>query len=342
MTLVSASATPGSAARALARAWQAAVRRRLLFETRDRDCAQAAVGRIFRPHQLEPGRGSRLHARMEHLSGGLLGVSSLAYGDTVDILPGPLDDFYLLQIPVAGGACIETAGRAFRSDLGCASLVSPTPDLRMRWESANEQLCVRIEAATLRRFVAAWCGHAAVPLPTFEPRLALDEHPLLVDTLLSLIEAADEGALGRGMPAAAQLQQRLLALLLGTLAHDAQALLSGSSPPLAPRCVRLVEDYMVAHCDEALTPETLATLAGVSVRSLFLGFRRYRGVSPMRLLRELRLRRVREELLRAPPGTRVTEVALRWGLTHLGRFAHEYELAYGETPIQTLRAFDRA
>lgn len=338
MIAMAAQAAPntptGAAARTLAQAWQRSALRRPLFDTTDRDCARDMVGRVFRPHRLEPGQGSRLHASMEHAGAGLLGMSELHYGDTVDILPGPLESFYLLQIPVAGAAHIETAGRAFVSDTEHASLVSPTPDLRMRWLAGNTQLCVRIEAEVLRRFVAAWSGKPCNRLPVFEPRLALDAHPMLLDVLLSLVEAA--GAAGG--PPAAQLQHRLLAALLGGVPHDAQAQLGGSCPPVTPRCVRMVEEYLVAHCGQPLTPESLALLAGVSVRSLYLGFQRYRGVSPMRMLHEVRLRRAHQDLLQAPPGTRVTDVALRWGLGHLGRFSRDYRDAFGESPSDTLRA----
>jgi AraC-like DNA-binding protein len=337
MAAQAASRTTAGAA-ALAQAWQRSAFRRQLFDTTDRDCARDMVGRVFRPHRLEPGGGSRLHASMEHVGAGLLGMSELHYGATVDILPGPLESFYLLQIPVAGAAHIETAGRAFVSDTANASLISPAPDLRMRWLAGNTQLCVRIEAEVLRRFIAAWSGKPCSRLPVFEPQVALDAHPMLLDVLLSLIEAAEAPKGDCAMLPSAQLQHRVLAVLLGGLPHDARAQLEGSCPPVTPRCVRMVEEYLVAHADQPLTPETLSLLAGVSVRSLYLGFQRYRGVSPMRLLHEVRLRRAHEDLLQASPGTRVTDVALRWGLGHLGRFSQDYREAFGESPSETLRA----
>ncbi len=44
---------------------------------------------------------------------------------------------------------------------------------------------------------------------------------------------------------------------------------------------------------------------------------------------------MRDELLLAPEGTTVTEVALRWGFYHLGRFAQEYRALFGQSPSQT-------
>ena len=55
-------------------------------------------------------------------------------------------------------------------------------------------------------------------------------------------------------------------------------------------------------------------------------------------VRRLRLDGVRAELIRADPWqVSVSEVAYRWGFTHLGRFAGAYRARYGESPSQTLK-----
>jgi AraC-like DNA-binding protein len=342
----------GKAARLLDAAWASASCRQALLASSDRDQAQHVVGRVFRPHRLVPALAATpMAARMNHLGAGLLGLSDLEYGRAVDILPGPLESFYLLQIPVAGSAQITCGGESFESDATCASLLSPAPDLRMHWRAGNRQLILRIEAAAMQRFVDCWCGEAAVPLPGFAPKLQLDSQPALVDLLLSLIAIAERQSVARSDADArhvtdavpwpistAQLHYRLMATLLASQPHDASAHLAAIGLPVAPRCVRQAEDYLEAHCAEAITPEALAAATGVSVRSLFLGFQRFRGVSPMRWLRELRMHRARQELLGSGPGAHVTDVALRWGFYHLGRFAQEYRAAYGETPAQTLAA----
>ncbi|HUG24201.1 AraC family transcriptional regulator [Piscinibacter sp.] len=342
----------GEAARLLDAAWARVRYRQPLLASSDREQAQHVVGRVFRPHRLEPALApTPMAARMNHLGAGLLGLSDLEYGRAVDILPGPLASFYLLQIPLAGSAHIESGRERFESDVTRASLLSPAPDLRMHWRAGNRQLIVRIEAPAMQRFVDCWCGEAAVLLPNFAPQLHLDRHPALVDLLLSLIAVAERQSAARSdaevrsAPGAelspistVQLHYRLMATLLASQPHDACVRLTARGLPVAPRCVRQAEDYLEAHCSEAITPEALAAATGVSVRSLFLGFQRFRGVSPMRWLRELRMHRARQDLLGAGPGVHVTDVALRWGFYHLGRFAQEYREAYGETPAQTLAA----
>ncbi|HJS32464.1 MAG TPA: helix-turn-helix domain-containing protein, partial [Alphaproteobacteria bacterium] len=60
------------------------------------------------------------------------------------------------------------------------------------------------------------------------------------------------------------------------------------------------------------------------------------GVSPMQYLRNARYAKIRGDLVRADGEAGVTEVALRWGITHMGRFSIEYRRRFGESPSQTL------
>lgn len=94
---------------------------------------------------------------------------------------------------------------------------------------------------------------------------------------------------------------------------------------------------MRAHLDTAITNEQLAELTGISLRTLYNSFRKFRGVSPMRYLRDLRMEKVRQELLDTSKLRNVTSVATRWGFFELGRFAAEYRKRYGESPSDTLK-----
>jgi transcriptional regulator GlxA family with amidase domain len=58
----------------------------------------------------------------------------------------------------------------------------------------------------------------------------------------------------------------------------------------------------------------------------------------MAYVRTARLERARQDLVSAPPGAQVTDIALRWGFNHVGRFSTAYRKRYGESPLQTLRA----
>jgi transcriptional regulator GlxA family with amidase domain len=109
--------------------------------------------------------------------------------------------------------------------------------------------------------------------------------------------------------------------------------------PAAAPYVRRALEYARENVRAPLTVARLAAAVGVSSRSLQAGFARDVGCSPSVYVRDLRLERVRSELLAAEPGDGilVTDVALRWGFSHLGRFSRFYRERFGEAPSETLR-----
>ena len=83
----------------------------------------------------------------------------------------------------------------------------------------------------------------------------------------------------------------------------------------------------------------LASQVHVSVRALQEGFRRSLGTTPMRYLRDVRLRKVREDLSAASPDvTTVGQIVYRWGILNQGRFAAAYLDKFGEAPSETRRS----
>lgn len=126
-------------------------------------------------------------------------------------------------------------------------------------------------------------------------------------------------------------------LVLETIPHRfSDALIRGTLAP-APRHVRRAIDFMRANLSQPITIGDMAKASNVSVRSLQKGFRDFRTTTPMAYLQHLRLEAAHRELQDAAPGLTVAAIALKWGFTHLGRFAVDYKLRFGQFPSQTLR-----
>ena len=106
---------------------------------------------------------------------------------------------------------------------------------------------------------------------------------------------------------------------------------------LLPGDVKKALDLLTADLARQRSIAELAAECGVARRTLQKHFRRFLGRTPGEVLRDLRLERVRHEMLQAPPGGSVTESAMRYGIGHLGRFSAAYSRRYGETPSATLR-----
>jgi AraC-like DNA-binding protein len=326
----------------------------LVFSSRDFDAVRAGVARIFKPHLLRlHGASAALRSRMHHLRLGDTSVNRLEYGAEVEIDPNRLDDFFLVQIPVAGHAAIACGNRRFDSTPQAASLVSPTLPLHMRWHAGNAQVCVRFERRMVEAHCAAHLGHALDEPLEFEPELRLDTPAgryflRLVQLFAEELTAAR--GLDRGWPARgagnhplanARVAEHFSAALLNALiygqASNISAALGRTEAAPAPHFVRRAEDYIRQHYAETITVETLARVAGVSTRTLFSGFRDFRRVTPMAYLKTVRLEKAHQALQdgEVDGGTGVTKIALDTGFAHLGRFAEAYRLRFGELPSAT-------
>ena len=81
--------------------------------------------------------------------------------------------------------------------------------------------------------------------------------------------------------------------------------------------------------------EDVANAAGVPSRTLLENFRRFRNVSPIRNLRDVRLDKARTLLLTHGAERRVAEIAAECGFAHLSRFAQDYQARFGEVPSKS-------
>ena len=119
--------------------------------------------------------------------------------------------------------------------------------------------------------------------------------------------------------------------------HNYSDALRRSDRMITPRDINRAVDYLEAHVDAPVTVADLVAASQVSGRTLFQHFRDFRGMSPMRYLRNARFAKVRDALLRAEAEESVTAIASACGFTHLSRFAVEYRRRFGERPSDTLR-----
>jgi AraC family ethanolamine operon transcriptional activator len=138
--------------------------------------------------------------------------------------------------------------------------------------------------------------------------------------------------------AAAALEADFVAVLREALAASARKPSPTLGRPTVPRgrIVRQSLGWLEGQNGPA-SVEELAAAAAVSQRTLRTAFNDYFGVGPVRYLKLRQLHQVRRALRQAGrEQTTVTEVAVRFGVWELGRFAHEYRLLFGELPSATL------
>jgi AraC family ethanolamine operon transcriptional activator len=89
---------------------------------------------------------------------------------------------------------------------------------------------------------------------------------------------------------------------------------------------------------DVLTVGALCRIAGASKRTLHYAFVERYGLPPARFMKACRLNGARSDLSRInSQGIKISDVANKWGFWHLGQFAKDYRLWFGELPSETSR-----
>jgi AraC-like DNA-binding protein len=112
--------------------------------------------------------------------------------------------------------------------------------------------------------------------------------------------------------------------------------------PAPLKLVREVERYVDARPDMPIHISEICAAFRVSRRTLHRAFHDAIGMGPVAFLRRKRLCAVHTALINGDPSrTRVTDIAIEFGFSELGRFAGYYLNMFGETPSATLRKSGR-
>lgn len=156
----------------------------------------------------------------------------------------------------------------------------------------------------------------------------------LVDFHLRELALGD--ALYRLPGVARDLETTLIKALLLSQPNNYSKGLRDVSQGRIPHYLKRARDFIETHARNDLRPEDIAFAVDVSRARLFDGFRKHYQCTPMQMLKHMRLEAARRTLLEDGAGSNVTEVAMSWGFSHLGRFSSDYHLAFGEFPSATL------
>ena len=315
--------------------------RHRIVNTADFDEAHPLVCGALNSARFRVLRGRITHNQLDLLTCGNLSLLQLryGYGAEVSIDPDCLDGYYLLVLPTHGQALFHFDGRRIEVSPQGAVLISPDRRFHFRASHDYEQVLLRLDRLAISN---AWCQLTAqdeAPDIYFDPIIPL--HTIGWQALLPMLQwVARCTGLGQGQDAAqtallAQTEMLVATTLLLHQPHSMAAHLWPAPPPSAPQAIRRAQAYMLEHLGEPLPVAMIASHCGLSVRRLQALFQDECGQSPLQWLRMRRLQAVRQALSQSGEAGKISEVASRFGFTHLGEFSQAYRQAFGQTPTQT-------
>jgi AraC-like DNA-binding protein len=312
-----------------------------VFHSRDRDETQAWLRKVDFCVDYPARPEGRLDVRLNgiYLPGMYLGYAQ--YGSAILMRASPARDDYWVQLPLSGHLEATVGRDLIDCNPDCAWIASPTRHdyyvYRSDAGSARLHLCLN-KSAISHQLEALLDEPLSAPLE-FAP--AMDLTTGYGNSLARIIRAVvtdldRTGSIYLAPDTMVALEQFVFTALLMSHPHNYFTALRRREKPIAPRDVKRAIDYMQSHLDAPIRLADIVRASGVAGRTLFKHFNDCRGLSPMRYLRNIRLDKVREMLGGARPEESVTEIAMLWGFTHMGRFSIEYRRRFGESPSETL------
>jgi len=246
---------------------------------------------------------------------------------------------YSLHMQRSGETSWTSAKDALHSSSGSAIIqnLEQVRQLAGSRGSSGEGLFFTVQCLTLK------LSHL-LDAPVHKPirfHCPLIHDPHVLAPLRSIIDIIAQGLSGnapliKAPLALINLQQAAAHMVLQNLSHNYSHVLASHPPTPAPRQIKRAIEFIRASLAAPISLNDIAEHSAISARSLQLGFRKYKGMTPMEFLRTQRLERVREDLLDPSVPADVQHIALSWGFIHFYVFVRYYKKLFGESPQTTL------
>lgn len=324
---------------------QVSLKEKLLFRTQNLGDASEQLSRVFGSHLIRS-RDRATTAVDTYFYHAPLVTSSISYlgfdSPTSTVLVD-LENFFLIEMPVSGYTEVSCGSEVYCAKPDSALVISPTENTSVKNSKDCWKILVKIDRSAMERYLSGLLGRILTQPIVFDVTMELGPKNTWYETVKFV---ADRVVHLQPSPGShqflLQLEQLLISALLHAQPHTYSDVLVSDKPSIAPHHVRLAEEYMATNFSEDISLQILAEISGVSVAALCQGFQKFRGISPMKLLKIMRLERAYETLSHAGTEASVTEISQACGFRQSGRFSVEYKKRFGQSPSETLRQAQRA
>ncbi|MEI9995315.1 MAG: AraC family transcriptional regulator [Rhizomicrobium sp.] len=244
--------------------------------------------------------------------------------------------YYSFQFPLDGECRLDGSFGSVMAGPGDVFVLDPDQLTREFWPGRCLQFLMRVDREVIEQAVAAELGKSLTRHLVFEPIMRDPGISSWLGYVTGAIRS-ESAAVLTDRRVTRSLEHTLVTMLLAGLRHSESEDFARPGPTAAPYYVKRAETYIRAHLRDELTVDKIAAVAGVSARSMFYGFRRWRDATPMAYVRNVRLDIARKELEKGrTTGATVSQAAINAGFSNFSQFSKIYKARFGETPSATL------
>ena len=99
-----------------------------------------------------------------------------------------------------------------------------------------------------------------------------------------------------------------------------------------------IKEFLLETLRENISIENIVTKYQISDKTLQNSFKSLFGITPKRFITLLKLNHAHEDLLLLnQKEINISDISLKWGFSHFGRFSQKYKLLFGVLPSETLK-----
>jgi AraC-like DNA-binding protein len=291
--------------------------------------------------RFEPARGQRGRSdvRIDGVDLPRMLIHHVTSAIASEIQGSVADTNLVMVLPTHG--CLEMS--AGECDVMCdrysAFIFPSTMPATHRHDAPAAELCLRLRRTEITRHLAALAGEPVHAPLELAPTMDLSKgYGRSFASYLHLAVTDFKRTASHWNPIMiGSFEDLIISKLLLSHPHNYSTALQRAEKRIAPRDVKRAIDYMQARLGSPISIADIAETCGIAGRTLFKHFQDFHGISPMQYVRNARFEKARQALAHAELGESVTEIAMRWGFSHMGRFSVEYRQRFGESPGESLR-----
>jgi AraC-like DNA-binding protein len=253
-------------------------------------------------------------------------------------------DGFLLTIPHVGDMHWKTSGGLHRVSAGEAVLTDQRAVLLANYSTGIRYTTVYIANSDFSRYLSIITGSPARNRLFFHKNRGGSWEITFIIRLVETIMDLGLNSKGPTKELVRGIKETLIGFILYNFKNNYDPLLSHEPGALTvtPRCINQAAEFMAASTDPHLTICEIAAHAGISVRSLQMGFKRFKHTTPIVFLRERRLEHAHEMLKKCNTTASAKEVALLCGFSNYQVFCKYFIERYARHPTALLKNISEA
>jgi AraC-like DNA-binding protein len=299
--------------------------------------AEAYLATSYCDHRLTPeDKTEAVDFRHRRIQFGGSGFNFLQYGNKVSV-SSRFDEFYMLEMPLAGGVDITFGSECITSNPRQALILSPGPKFHSHWREGTRQWMLQIDRQLVEDRLLRAARRRSSGNPIFNPIIDL-ETPYgrhLASVLRAFAEIFSDPACSIEPESVDAALGSVVDELLRNMAFTSGISVVPERLHASPRHVKQAMDALKIRYAERLLMPAIAREVGVSERALYDGFQTYYQRTPHEVLTRIRMEAARR--LITEEGRPAAEAARNVGIHHFGRFSATYKDTFGVLPSADIR-----